>query len=307
MNNDIGVSATVERGYRADAAVVAEPTAAAAPLTVMPVVAGPALVHALGAGRPTHAPTAAGRFIPTAAASRSASARSTRACWSTRALRRARAGVGVLEAAPAVPPGQFTIMPGIVDGGTSGVAVPAVRPRRRCASSTCSGIRPTPMPPPIMARDREPCAARRGDRRVAARARARDRLAAALAGQRSDPPMRSRLRSALRTNAPPPAPARGTGRVAGFPAVDDATWLTLGGMPAISYGPGDLRLAHGDDESCDRRGRLRDAGVRAARDGLVRRRGLAATKRPANVPIEPSREKRGELAMCDGVNSPRSR
>ena len=28
MNNDIGVSATVERGYRADAAVVSEPTTA---------------------------------------------------------------------------------------------------------------------------------------------------------------------------------------------------------------------------------------------------------------------------------------
>ena len=30
--------------------------------------------------------------------------------------------------------------------------------------------------------------------------------------------------------------------------VEDASWLTKGGTPAISYGPGDLRVAHADDE-----------------------------------------------------------
>ena len=36
--------------------------------------------------------------------------------------------------------------------------------------------------------------------------------------------------------------------VCGFAAVEDASWLTIGGTPAISYGPGDLRVAHADDE-----------------------------------------------------------
>ena len=36
--------------------------------------------------------------------------------------------------------------------------------------------------------------------------------------------------------------------VTGFAAVEDASWLTKGGTPAISYGPGDLRVAHADDE-----------------------------------------------------------
>jgi acetylornithine deacetylase len=36
--------------------------------------------------------------------------------------------------------------------------------------------------------------------------------------------------------------------LAGFAAVEDATFLTLGGTPAISYGPGDIRVAHAADE-----------------------------------------------------------
>ena len=37
-------------------------------------------------------------------------------------------------------------------------------------------------------------------------------------------------------------------RIRGFPAVNDATWLNAAGIPAISYGPGDLRTAHAVDE-----------------------------------------------------------
>jgi acetylornithine deacetylase len=34
----------------------------------------------------------------------------------------------------------------------------------------------------------------------------------------------------------------------GFAAVDDTTFLTSAGIPAIGYGPGDLRVAHAPDE-----------------------------------------------------------
>ena len=74
-------------------------------------------------------------------------------------------------------------------------------------------------------------------------------------------------RSALGTRFEGPAV------VTGFAAVEDASWLTKGGTPAISYGPGDLRVAHADDEyvlidevMCAAR------TYAAARDGLVRSR-----------------------------------
>ena len=36
--------------------------------------------------------------------------------------------------------------------------------------------------------------------------------------------------------------------IRGFAAVEDTAFLNIGGIPAISYGPGDIRVAHADDE-----------------------------------------------------------
>src|SRR5581483_2945448 len=55
MNNDIGVSATVERGYRADAAVVAEPTTGTSSLAVMPTSPGQLWFTLTVQGKVTHA------------------------------------------------------------------------------------------------------------------------------------------------------------------------------------------------------------------------------------------------------------
>jgi acetylornithine deacetylase len=37
--------------------------------------------------------------------------------------------------------------------------------------------------------------------------------------------------------------------VAGFVAVNDATFLNQAGIPTVTYGPGDLRVAHAVDEN----------------------------------------------------------
>jgi acetylornithine deacetylase len=39
--------------------------------------------------------------------------------------------------------------------------------------------------------------------------------------------------------------------VHGHVAVQDMTWLTRQGIPAIGYGPGDVRVAHAVDEHVD--------------------------------------------------------
>ena len=40
----------------------------------------------------------------------------------------------------------------------------------------------------------------------------------------------------------------GRPEIHGFAAVEDVSFLNIGGVPAVSYGPGDLRVAHADDE-----------------------------------------------------------
>jgi acetylornithine deacetylase/succinyl-diaminopimelate desuccinylase family protein len=248
MNNDIGVSATVERGYHADAAVVAEPTAAVAPLTVMPVSPGQLWFTLSVRGRPTHAANRGRTLHPDGGDDPVGVSAIDKGVLIYEGLRALEQEWAFSKRHPLYPPGQFTIMPGVADGGTSGVQFPLFVPAAMrfeylvwyppdddagaVMAEIETHVRRVAATDPWL-REHEPAI----DWRLhwPANAPAADAVTAALCGAHE--------RAAAGT------PLAGPARVAGFPAVDDATWLTLGGTPAISYGPGDLRLAHGDDES----------------------------------------------------------
>ena len=55
MDHECGVTATVKRGYKADAAVVSEPSAPPAPLAVIPVSPGLLWFSVTVPGKATHA------------------------------------------------------------------------------------------------------------------------------------------------------------------------------------------------------------------------------------------------------------
>ena len=80
----------------------------------------------------------------------------------------------------------------------------------------------------------------RRERRVAARAPAGDRVEDELAGQPGPADEITAATCAAHERAADGTRFAGPAEVAGFAAVEDARWLTLGGTPAISYGPGDL-------------------------------------------------------------------
>ena len=146
------------------------------------------------------------------------------------------------------PPGHFTIHPGVVTGGPKGVLVPFIV-SEFMTIEYCCWYHP----------DEDPEAVQREIEEHVQRAAQLDPWL------REHPPViewklnwpafsvdpEHPICEAHRRR--PRAAAVGTrfaGRPAvnGFAAVEDCSFLNLGGVPAVSYGPGDLRVAHADDE-----------------------------------------------------------
>jgi acetylornithine deacetylase/succinyl-diaminopimelate desuccinylase family protein len=247
MNNDIGVSATIGRGYRADAAVVSEPTAAAMPLAVMPASPGQLWFSVAVRGKPTHAANRGQTLYPGASAEPLGISAIDKGMLIYEALRRLEQQWGFTKRHPLYPPGQFTIMPGIVHGGTTGVQFPLFIPEFM-QTEYLLWYPPGDDPDAVM-------------REIEAHVRAVAATDPWLAEHPpeidwrlhwpANAPRAQAITDAMR--AAHEEAARDTGfagpaQTVGFPAVDDATWLTLAGIPAISYGPGDLGVAHADDE-----------------------------------------------------------
>jgi acetylornithine deacetylase/succinyl-diaminopimelate desuccinylase family protein len=247
MNSDLGVSATVQRGYRADAAVVAEPTTGAAALAVMPMSPGQLWFTLTVQGKVTHAANRGQTLHPTGAGSPPGVSAIDKGLVIFEGLRRLEHQWAFSKRHPLYRPGQFTIMPGILEAGTTGVQFPLFVPERmrteylvwyppdddpdavmreieqhvRDLAATDDWLREHE--PQIEWRLHWPANSPQAEAVIAAMCAAHERAAA---GTRF----------------------AGAAEVAGFPAVDDASWLTVAGIPAISYGPGDLGVAHADDE-----------------------------------------------------------
>ncbi|MGN6870908.1 MAG: ArgE/DapE family deacylase [Solirubrobacteraceae bacterium] len=247
MNNDIGVSATVERGYRADAAVVSEPTTGHNALAVMPTSPGQLWFTLTVQGKVTHAANRGQTLHPSGTGAPPGVSAIDKGLVILEGLRRLEQQWAFSKRHPLYRPGQFTIMPGILEAGTSGVQFPLFVPEHM-RTEYLVWYPPDDDPEAVKAeieeqvkklaatddwlRDHEP----RIDWRLhwPANSPPADEITAAM--------ISAHERAAEGTKLAGPA------EVAGFPAVDDASWLTLAGIPAISYGPGDLVVAHADDE-----------------------------------------------------------
>ena len=250
MDHERGTTATVERGYTADAAVVSEPSSPPAPLAIVPVTPGLLWFSVTAPGKATHAAMRAETFRAGGLGPLVGVNAIDKGVYIFEALRRLEDEWGQTKRHPLFAPGHFTLHPGVVSGGPKGVAVPFFI-SEYMTIDYCCWYHP----------DEDP-------EDVKAEITTHVERAAQLDGWlRENPPVLEWKLTWPASSVSPDHPichaiseahelaAEGT-RFAGppavhaFAAVEDTTFLNRGGVPAVSYGPGDLRVAHADDEYC---------------------------------------------------------
>lgn len=247
MDHECGVTAAVRRGYKADAAVVSEPSAPPSPLAVVPVSPGLLWFSVTVTGKASHS-SMRGQTIRAGGAGPDVGVNAIdKGVLIFEGLRRLEEEWGISKRHPLFAPGHFTIHPGVVTGGPHGVLVPFFI-SEFMTLEYCIWSSPDDDPEDVK---------REIETHV-------DRLAQTDGWLREHPPaIEWKLNwpankpeadeitaATLDAHERAAVGSRYAGRpdVVGFAAVEDATFLTLGGTPAISYGPGDLRVAHADDE-----------------------------------------------------------
>jgi len=250
MDHECGVTATVKRGYVADAAVVSEPSSPPAPLAVVPASPGLWWFSITVPGKASHAAMRAHTFRAGGLGASVAVNAIDKGVAMFQAIRQLEDEWGQTKRHPLFPPGHFTIHPGVVAGGPKGVAVPFFI-SEFMTTEYCCWYHP----------DEDPEDVKQEIEDHVTRAAQLDPWL------RDNPPVFEWKLNWPPFSVDPEHPicvavgdahelaAEGTryaGRpeVHGFAAVEDVTFLNLGGVPAISYGPGDLRVAHADDEHC---------------------------------------------------------
>jgi acetylornithine deacetylase/succinyl-diaminopimelate desuccinylase family protein len=244
MEHHLGTTACVQRGYSADAAVVSEPSAPPAPLTVAPVTAGVLWFEVSLQGRPSHT-SMRGETIRAGGYGTDVGVNAIdKAMLIHRALRDLEEEWGLTKQHPLFRPGHFAINPGVFIGGPRNGLVPFSIPDR----ATIDYI--------VWYSPSEDCGEVRAEieHQIAMAAQLDKWLRRhppvvewkhhwpATATDVADPIV---LAACAAHEAITTQPAV----VAGFVAVNDATFLNQAGIPTVTYGPGDLRVAHAVDEN----------------------------------------------------------
>ncbi len=244
----LGTLACVKAGFRADGAIVTEPSNPPRPLTITPVSAGFCWLKVVVEGKSTHAgnrPLAIRPGGPGDAIGVNALEKGVKI---VEALQELEAQWGMTKSHPYFPPGWFTIMPGIFRADP-GVPFPAYFPNR-------AELHWLLWYPP---QEDDGDVMREIEEFVLAACRLDPWL-------REHPPAFEWLMRYPGMQTPwehdlPQAMARAWERVTGEPvpppspqypvnfgAAMEGTWLERAGIPSIVFGPGDLRVAHAKDE-----------------------------------------------------------
>ncbi len=243
MDHERGVSATVRRGYVADAAVVTEPTGFPGPPTIAPCSAGVMQLTVEVPGKATHVMARGSLIWPGGEGERYGVNAIDKGFIVYQALRQLEQAWGFTRTHPLFAPGHFSIGVNVMIGRPPGPPVPFIVPHE-CILDAIVVYPPNADPDEIKAEierhlnltfDLDPWLRRN-------RPAIRWPHHWQAYNQPSDAPICQAMARAHEVALRRPA------KFAGFPAVDDATFLEQGGIPAISYGPGNIMKAHAVDE-----------------------------------------------------------
>lgn len=250
MDHECGVSSTIEHGYTADAAVVAEPSGPTT-LGVIPVTPGLLWFSVTVRGKATHSSMRAQTIRAGGGGPDVGVNAVDKGMIIYEAIKRLEEEWAFTKKHPLFAPGHFTIHPGVVQASPYGVFVPFILAEYMTVEY-CVWHAPQDDPEDVKAE-----------------IEAQIRSAAQTDGWLRENPPEVEWKLGWPANDPGQAaesitdavsrahesvagetPYQGPATVAGFCAVEDASFLTRAGIPAISYGPGDLRVAHAYDEYC---------------------------------------------------------
>jgi acetylornithine deacetylase len=246
MDHTLGTSACVERGYRADGAVVAEPSAPPAPLGL--VVATPGVMRFVVTviGRQGH-PGMRGSSIHPGGGGWEVGVNAIDKAWLIyQAIRLREEEWGITKKHDLFTPGQFGIQVGVFVGSPHGRLDPFFIPD--VATLDCIVIYHP---------DDQPEQVRREIEELLHNAASLDGWLAqnppSVDWKHHWPPSTLAPDHAL-VGAAASAFEQAAGRparVVGWTAVHDGSFLNAAGIPTICCGPGDVRAAHRPDESVD--------------------------------------------------------
>lgn len=128
MTHGVGTSAVCEL-YRADAAIVSEPTAPPVPLAVVPVTPGLIWLTVTCRGKASHAGVRHEVVRAGGRGSEIAVDAIAKGIYIYEALRRLEEQWGQTKRYPLFRPGYFTLHPGTINGGAYGITVPFLIPQ----------------------------------------------------------------------------------------------------------------------------------------------------------------------------------
>ena len=249
MDHEAGTSATVRRGYRADAAIVSEPSASGTrPLAIVPVSPGLLWMAVTCLGKASHASNRGETIRAGGPGAHVGVNAIDKGNFILSCLLKLEQEWGLTKKHPLFNPGHFVLHPGVITGGPHGVDVPFII-SEFCVIEYSVWYHP----------EEDVGAVKKEIEEYVHHAAQLDEWL------RDNPPTVEWKLHWPPFNIPEDHPitstiaraheqaAKGTrfegpSVMAGFYAVDDGTFLQANGIPAVTYGPGSIHHAHMVDE-----------------------------------------------------------